>query len=275
MAVAYDYSPYGQVASTGNLTQPVQWSSEMNDEELEMIYYNYRHYNPADGRWINRDSIAEQGGWNLYGFVKNNPLIYKDNLGNKIIIISSLPEWDVINFEIYNKIIQGMKNTLKRWEESKNGSPISVKMINQYLGKWEVTVDGKSYKGSAEELISKIKREGESSYNNYTTKKDTVAAVNKALEELKNGEKYDKIVILTHGHKETGISLFADQDTIHKEDPIFGEWRKNELIKVVSCYQNEGKNPVRENLISFKIDQSIKNPCHYKFIPTKTETSDA
>lgn len=275
MAVAYDYSPYGQVASTGNLTQPVQWSSEMNDEELDMIYYNYRNYNPADGRWINRDSIAEQGGWNLYGFVKNNPLIYKDNLGNKIIIISSLPEWDVINFEIYNKIIQGMKNTLKRWEESKNGSPISVKMINQYLGKWEVTVDGKSYKGSAEELISKIKREGESSYNNYTTKKDTVAAVNKALEELKNGEKYDKIVILTHGHKETGISLFADQDTIHKEDPIFGEWRKNELIKVVSCYQNEGKNPVRENLISFKIDQSIKNPCHYKFIPTKTETSDA
>ena len=28
--------------------QPVQWSSEMNDEELALVYYNYRYYNPAD-----------------------------------------------------------------------------------------------------------------------------------------------------------------------------------------------------------------------------------
>ena len=66
VAAAYDYSPYGQVASTGDLVQPVQWSSEMNDAELSLIYYNYRYYNPADGRWINRDPIAEEGGWNLY-----------------------------------------------------------------------------------------------------------------------------------------------------------------------------------------------------------------
>ena len=50
VAAAYDYSPYGQVASTGDLVQPVQWSSEMNDAELSLIYYNYRYYNPADGR---------------------------------------------------------------------------------------------------------------------------------------------------------------------------------------------------------------------------------
>ena len=66
VAAAYDYSPYGQVASTGDLVQPVQWSSEMNDEELELIYCNYCSYNPADGRWINHDPIAEEGGWNLY-----------------------------------------------------------------------------------------------------------------------------------------------------------------------------------------------------------------
>ena len=36
IAVAYDYSPYGIVSSTGNLVQPVQWSSEMNDKELEL-----------------------------------------------------------------------------------------------------------------------------------------------------------------------------------------------------------------------------------------------
>lgn len=37
-AEIYDYSPYGQVASTENLVQPVQWSSEMNGMELVLTY---------------------------------------------------------------------------------------------------------------------------------------------------------------------------------------------------------------------------------------------
>lgn len=48
MAAVYDYSPYGQVNSTGGLVQPVQWSSEMKDVELALAYYNYRYYNPVD-----------------------------------------------------------------------------------------------------------------------------------------------------------------------------------------------------------------------------------
>lgn len=54
------------------------------------MYYNYRHLNPADGRWINRDPIQEQGGWNLYGFV-NNSIIYFDLLGNDRYISNILP----------------------------------------------------------------------------------------------------------------------------------------------------------------------------------------
>ena len=79
IAAAYDYSPYGAVTGTGSLGQPVQWSGEMHDEELALVYYNYRYYNPKDGRWINRDPIAEQGGWNLYAFVGNS--LNVDNLG--------------------------------------------------------------------------------------------------------------------------------------------------------------------------------------------------
>ena len=75
------YSPYGQAASTGDLVQPVQWSAEMHDDDLALVYYNYRYYNPKDGRWINRDPIAEQGGWNLYAFVGNSLNIEIDLLG--------------------------------------------------------------------------------------------------------------------------------------------------------------------------------------------------
>lgn len=40
VAATYDYSPYGIVSSTGNLVQPVQWSSEMNDGEFDLVYCN-------------------------------------------------------------------------------------------------------------------------------------------------------------------------------------------------------------------------------------------
>ena len=81
IAAAYDYSPYGTATRTGRLVQPVQWSGEMHDEELALVYYNYRYYNPKDGRWINRDPIAEQAGWNLYAFVGNSLNIEIDLLG--------------------------------------------------------------------------------------------------------------------------------------------------------------------------------------------------
>ncbi|WPK65573.1 RHS repeat domain-containing protein [Akkermansia muciniphila] len=81
IAAAYDYSPYGTATRTGRLVQPVQWSGEMHDEEPALAYYNYRFYNPKDGRWINRDPIAEQGGWNLYAFLGNSPQDKFDALG--------------------------------------------------------------------------------------------------------------------------------------------------------------------------------------------------
>ena len=64
-------------------TQPIQWSSEYSEEELGLVYYNYRHLNPHDGRWISRDPIMEQGGWNLFAFVNNNGMINFDYLGEK------------------------------------------------------------------------------------------------------------------------------------------------------------------------------------------------
>jgi hypothetical protein len=38
-------------------------------------------YNPATGRWLNRDPIEEAGGPNLHGFVANRPTDLRDPLG--------------------------------------------------------------------------------------------------------------------------------------------------------------------------------------------------
>ena len=80
----YEYRPYGGlVTSEGNMAQEnkFRFSCEYMDDELGLIYYNYRHLNPLDGRWISRDPIAEQGGWNLFAFVGNNGVNRWDYLG--------------------------------------------------------------------------------------------------------------------------------------------------------------------------------------------------
>ena len=81
LRTVYTYTPYGEATAEGDVTQPIQWSSEYSDEELGLVYYNYRHLNPHDGRWISRDPIEEQGGWNLFAFVNNNGIINIDLLG--------------------------------------------------------------------------------------------------------------------------------------------------------------------------------------------------
>lgn len=42
-----------------------------------------RYYNPAEGRWLNRDPIGEYGGDNVYCFVGNSPIEQNDDTGEK------------------------------------------------------------------------------------------------------------------------------------------------------------------------------------------------
>ena len=48
IAATYDYAPFGAVSAgtpSGSAVpaNPLQWSSEIHDSELDLIYYNYRH----------------------------------------------------------------------------------------------------------------------------------------------------------------------------------------------------------------------------------------
>lgn len=87
---AYTYTPYGAVTANGNVTQPIQWSSEYNDSELGLVYYNYRHYNPADGRWTGRDPKFSERN-HEYVFCDGDPFALIDHLGLKVIGESERP----------------------------------------------------------------------------------------------------------------------------------------------------------------------------------------
>ena len=78
----YTYSPFGEVLmKEGAFNSRYQFSTKEYDYVTGLNYYGYRFYNPALGRWLNRDPINENGGVNLYGCVKNSPISIIDYLG--------------------------------------------------------------------------------------------------------------------------------------------------------------------------------------------------
>ena len=72
----YAYDGFGrELAGTTPLTTSVngfRFSTKMSDGESGMNYYGYRYYAAENGRWINRDPIAEKGGLNVYAMIENN-----------------------------------------------------------------------------------------------------------------------------------------------------------------------------------------------------------
>jgi RHS repeat-associated protein len=80
----YDYDPFGNLLqATGPFAteNPYRFSTQYTDDITGLVYYGYRHYDPAQGRWLSRDPIGEAGGVNLYGMVGNDPVNSVDVLG--------------------------------------------------------------------------------------------------------------------------------------------------------------------------------------------------
>ena len=115
----HEYSPFGTPTATGSYTgNPFRFSSEVFDSETGLIYYNYRYYNPNLGRWINRDPIEEQGGWNLYTMVNNNSVMRIDQFGLWDLLVHMQMVWDayqksncpplgIFNFNDMQRLLRG------------------------------------------------------------------------------------------------------------------------------------------------------------------------
>ncbi len=105
---AYTYSPYGEVSFSGDVAQPIQWSSEFYDSETGLAYYNYRHYNPTTGRWLSRDNLGEKADSNLYIFVRNNGISNVDQLGEYlwlvVVVAVGVAGVAYTAYEIYNDL---------------------------------------------------------------------------------------------------------------------------------------------------------------------------
>ncbi len=94
-AVHYGYTPFGSPIASAPSENPYRFSSEVYDDKLDLVYYNYRHYNPIIGRWQSVDPLfyldirpsSSPEGVNLFLFCINNSILQTDHLGLKCRIL--------------------------------------------------------------------------------------------------------------------------------------------------------------------------------------------
>ncbi|NVM57282.1 MAG: RHS repeat-associated core domain-containing protein, partial [Desulfobacterales bacterium] len=81
-----EYTPYGSTSYQAVRTQTetpkrYRYTGKERDGESGLYYHGARYYAPWIGRWLSTDPGEDIDEWNLYQFVKSNPLRYSDPTG--------------------------------------------------------------------------------------------------------------------------------------------------------------------------------------------------
>jgi RHS repeat-associated protein len=86
----YAYGAYGMATiltgsfgsrSSSSYDWETRYASYRWDSESILQCIRNRQYHPSMGVWATRDPIGYRGGINLYGYVKNSPLVHRDPFG--------------------------------------------------------------------------------------------------------------------------------------------------------------------------------------------------
>ncbi|HYC70588.1 MAG TPA: RHS repeat-associated core domain-containing protein [Opitutaceae bacterium] len=104
ISAAYEYDAFGNTlreSGTYAASNPFRFATKYTDIETGLVQYNTRYYSPSLGRFINRDTIGEAGGLNLYAYVSNRVPNAYDYLGMDEV------EYDVVEFNPGNTVYSG------------------------------------------------------------------------------------------------------------------------------------------------------------------------
>lgn len=96
---SYDYDPYGNVtiynssltditSSGSGIDNPYMFTGRRFDEETGIYHYRARQYDPAIGRFLQRDPLGYYDSMNMYEYVVSNPVNWVDPYGLSVFNIN-------------------------------------------------------------------------------------------------------------------------------------------------------------------------------------------
>lgn len=92
MRARYDYGLWGERTKvSGDLGTESAYTGHWYHAKSGLHLAPFRAYDADLGRWINRDPIEEDGGWNLHAYVHNSPMQYWDPTGEAAFLIPAIP----------------------------------------------------------------------------------------------------------------------------------------------------------------------------------------
>lgn len=116
LAKTYTYDAFGKViASTGTLTNPLQYTGREFDAETGLQYNRARYYDSGAGRFLSEDPLGFNAENNFYGYVENNPVGYTDPSG--LCCTSPVSPWteaEELAYQAYVRSLQGTSRFLSR-----------------------------------------------------------------------------------------------------------------------------------------------------------------
>jgi len=259
----YEYAPFGgMLTAEGDTfhTNKFRFSCEYTDDELGLVYYNYRHLNPSDGRWINRDPIAEQAGYNLYGFAGNNGINGIDKLGFAVFLVTTFSENDPI---LKGKTLQINPEDLKNIDDFLTDlDNVSEEMFKKAVSSQRVKFNNRIFKGKKADYRKKVEREKTSKTENIST-----GGLTPVIQKLKDysqlaKENYDVIGLVAHGeYIDSGANGWHPTKSVDlagvttKMDEIEKSLKEiNKPVKWVSCFR-DGKH--KESAVLYRASGKV------------------
>jgi RHS repeat-associated protein len=89
----------GGIANSGTVSDPFGYVAQAGyytDQQTGLIMTTFRYYDPANGRYINRDPSSYEGGVDLYNYTQNNWETQIDPSGNLAIVLIGVVALDPV-----------------------------------------------------------------------------------------------------------------------------------------------------------------------------------
>ena len=179
-----EFDAFGNVAlDTNPGFQPFGFAGGLYDSDTKLVRFGARDYDAEIGRWTSKDPIGFKGKTtNLYGYVLNNPINFRDATGKIVVVI--VPELIFIGIVGVGTAIALMPKPVSNEESSNNEIPIGE--LPEPLHSPDTLGDRPDLEGlSDDDLLNSAKKPTDGQKIKVNTKTGSLVDGNSRVRELK------------------------------------------------------------------------------------------